>query len=345
MTEFDAIYYDGKTSARTPVRVHAMPDSLHIAAATLKLEVPLDQVRVDSPVPGTRGAIHLPGGAQLQTDDHAALQALLPSANRLEKWVHGLERRWPLALATLVVVVGLSVWGVKYGLPLAAEFAAGFVSPDLEAKLGQQTLSTLDATLCAPSKVYPQAQQSLQDAFGVLTAGLDDGYRYRLELRDCHRMGPNAVALPGGEIVLTDALVGLAQNDAQVSAVLAHEIGHVRHRHGLRSLLQAAGLAALFSALTGDAVSITSLAVALPTVLLQNGYSRQFEDEADSYAFERLKAVGLSPRDFAEILARLEDYRKWETGADKSDSGEPALDYLSSHPATAKRIERAMANQ
>jgi predicted Zn-dependent protease len=345
VTGFDAIYYDGKTSARTAVRVHALQDSLHIAGAALDFNVPLARTHVDSPLAGTRGTIHLPGGAQLQIDDQAALETLFPRANLLQTWVHGLERRWPYALAALVVVVGLTVWCFKYGLPLAAEFAARFVSPELEARLGGQALSSLDATLCAPTRVDAQRQQTLQAAFSVLTAGLDDGYRYRLELRACDKMGPNAVALPGGTIVLTDALVSLAQNDAQVSAVLAHEIGHVRHHHGLRQLLQAAGAAALISTLAGDAVSITSLAVTLPTVLLQAGYSRQFEDEADSYAFQRLKEIGLSPRDFAEILTRLEEYRGEKIGSGKSAGSEHPLDYLSTHPATAQRIQRAMTSQ
>src|SRR4029077_985450 len=115
-------------------------------------------------------------------------------------------------------------------------------------------------------------QGELRRNFTALTAGLGDGYAYRLEFRACKGMGPNAFALPGGAIVLTDDLVELAENDAQISAVLAHEIGHVRNRHGLRLALQATGLSALIAALAGDAVSITSLAATLPTALLQSGY-------------------------------------------------------------------------
>ena len=112
--------------------------------------------------------------------------------------MYGLERRWKHALTGLAVVVALSAWCVIYGLPLAAEFATGFVPPELEAKLGEQALSSIDGSLCAPSTLDAQRQQSLRASFGVLTAGLDDSYRYRLELRACGRMGPNAFALPGG---------------------------------------------------------------------------------------------------------------------------------------------------
>lgn len=349
MTEFDAIYFDGKTSARFAVRVSDLDRSLHIVGPHVNVEVPLADVSVAAPVANTGRVLNLPGGAQLQTDDHTALGALFPSANRLEGWVHGLERRWGYALAALVVTAGFAWWCIAYGLPVAATLAAAFVPANLEAKLGAETLATFDKGICGPSALDAGRQLDLRKGFGTLTAGLGDGYNYRLELRACGRVGPNAFALPGGAIVVTDDMVKLAQNDAQIYAVLAHEIGHVRHRHGLRMALQAAGLGALIATLAGDAVSITGMAVTLPTALLQSGYSRDFEDEADSYAFQRLKEVGLSPKYFAEILTLMEEHRYKDADSKKvykkTADGDGALDYLSTHPATAGRIKRALANQ
>lgn len=334
MIEFDAVYYDGRTSARKAVRVRGLSHSLHISGAELDREVPVAEVSVDAPLPGVARALRLPGGAQLQTPDHDAVEALFPRAHRLERWVHGLERRWPYALAGVAAVALFVWWLIVDGIPLAASLAAGFVPATIEAKLGEQTLGAIEKPLCGPSKVDAARQQALRDRFAVLTAGLDDGYAYRLELREC-RIGANAFALPGGIVLMTDALVKLATSDDQISAVLAHEIGHVRHRHGLRLGLQAVGVAALSAAVLGDAVSISSLAVTLPTALLQNGYSRDFETEADDYAFERLRQVSISPKAFAEMMALFEK----EHGQAGSDS----KDYFSTHPATAKRIERALA--
>jgi Zn-dependent protease with chaperone function len=346
--EFDAIFYDGKTSARNAVRVRGFPRSLCIVGAGFELEVPLAAVRVEPPIAGTRRLLRLPGGAQLQTDDDDALRALFPRSNPLETWVHGLEGRWAYALAAVAVAAGFTWWCVVYGLPLAAELASAHVPTSIEAKLGDQALKSIDQTLCGPTAIDAGRQRELSRNFAALTAGLGDGYTYRLEFRVCKGMGPNAFALPGGAIVLTDDLVKLAQNDAQISAVLAHEVGHVRHRHGLRLAIQAAGLAALIATLAGDAVSITGLAVALPTALLQSGYSREFEDEADAYAFRRLKEINLSPKYFAQILARIEESRNKDSDANRGSG--PArrrsdLGYLSTHPATAERIERALKNQ
>jgi Zn-dependent protease with chaperone function len=335
VTAFDAVYYDGKTSARQQVHVWGEGEALVIAGGELRLKVRLADVSVDAPLAGVARALTLPGGAQLQTHDQAAVEALFPRAHLLETWVHGLERRWPEALAALALIAVFAWWVVVDGLPRAAKLAAELVPPRIEAQLGEQTLATIDRSFCAPTKLPAARQAALRERFGALTAGLDDGYAYRLELRSC-KIGANAFALPGGAVIMTDALVKLAQNDDQLSAVLAHEIGHVRHRHGLRLGLQAAGIAALSAALFGDAVSITGLAVTLPTAILQNGYSRELETEADDYAFERLKEVGISPKAFAEMMERFEKIEN-----EKRPKGS-AMDYLSTHPATAARIQRAL---
>jgi predicted Zn-dependent protease len=335
VTAFDAVYYDGKTSARRAVRVWGLGETLHIEGDGLRVKVRLTDVAVDAPLSGVARAITLPDGAQLQTQDHAAIEALFPRTHLLEAWVHGLERRWPEALAALVVIALFAWWTVVDGLPRAAKLAAEAVPQRIEAQLGEQTLATIDKSFCAPTKLEHPRQAALRQRFAALTAGLDDGYAYRFELRNC-RIGANAFALPGGAIVMTDQLVKLAKTDDQLSAVLAHEIGHVRGRHGLRLGLQAAGVAALTAVLFGDAVSITGLAVTLPTAILQNGYSRALETDADDYAFERLKAIGLSPNAFAEMMELFE-------GQKGRQSEGQAMDYLSTHPATAERIARARA--
>ena len=344
MTEFDAVFYDGKTSARNAVRVRGYARSLYITGDGFKLEVPLAQVRVEPPIAGTRRILHLPGGAQLQTDDDDAVRASFPQANRLETWVHALEARWPYALAAVAVAVAFSGWCIVYGLPLAASLAAEHVPLGIEVALGEQTLASLDKSVCEKSEIDAAARERANRDLAKLSAGLDDGYSYRLAFRACKGMGANAFALPGGTIVITDDLVRLAENDAQITAVLAHEIGHVRHRHGVRLAVQAAGLAALIATLAGDAVSVTGLAVTLPTALLQSGYSRHFEEEADTYAFQRLKEIGSSPKYFAQILERMEAQRSKAAGG-KAERRGRGFGYLSTHPATAARIERALENQ
>ena len=171
-----------------------------------------------------------------------------------------------------------------------------------------------------------------------------------VEFRDGGWIGANAFALPGGIVVMTDQLVELMANDNQIAAVLAHEIGHVHHRHSLRYVLQDSIIALAAMAIYGDASAVAGVAVTLPTVLLHAHYSRDFEREADNYAFELLKDTGRSPRELGLALAALEAGKNMsdtknsdhKTDADSNNKQlTRKLSYLSSHPATQERIEAA----
>ena len=337
MTEFDATYYDGRSAARTAVRVRVFGDRLQVQGDSIELQVLMNAVAADSPIASAPRSLRLPGGAQLRTSD-PAVSALFARTDRLETLVHGLEQRWPYALGALVVIAAFAWWAIVHGLPLASEAIARHIPVRADAVIGEHALAAIDGRMCQPSGLSAPMQERLQRDFAKLIAGLDDGHRYRLHLRNCPGMGPNAFALPGGPIVLTDQLTEFGRDFSEMTGVLAHEVAHVRLRHGLRTLLQGAGLAALISTLAGDAAAITSIAVTLPTVLLQSGYSREFEDEADTFALARMKELGVSPRAFAELLERIDKERPG-----KNSRG--ARDYFSTHPLTAARIARALASE
>jgi Zn-dependent protease with chaperone function len=332
---FDASYYDGRSAQRRAVRVWVVGERLHVVGEGVELAVALAEVEVDSPIPGAPRNLRLPGGAQLRADE-AAVAELFAGRHRLESLVERLERRWLYALGALVLLIGCAWWFVALGLPLAAAALAAHIPLRAEAAIGDQALAAIEGRICSSSALSAGEQATLQRNFSRMTAGLNDGHQYRLLLRSCPAMGANAFALPGGAIILTDQLVRLGGSPDGISGVLAHEIGHVRQRHGLRTLLQGAGLIALITTVAGDAAAITSLAVTLPTVLLQSGYSREFEAEADAFAVQRMHQLGLSPRAFADMLALIDRNHVHAGKGEKQD-------YFSTHPITAARIERALA--
>src|SRR2546430_17108618 len=81
-------------------------------------------------------------------------------------------------------------------------------------------------------------------------------------------IGANAFALPSGIIVETDDLVRLSRSDGEVLGVLAHELGHVKHRHTMRRLLEGSATALFISGVPGVVASTPSLAAAAPAALL-----------------------------------------------------------------------------
>lgn len=142
-------------------------------------------------------------------------------------------------------------------------------------------------------------------------------------------------ALPDGTIIFTDEMVRLAQHDEELMAVLAHEVGHVVHRHGLRAIIQNSLLGFALLAITGDAAGSSELFLGLPVLLTQLAYSRTFELEADSYALDYLRAHDIPPIHFARLMRRIE-----QTTSPSSKGSDPTWSgYLSSHPLTTERIQ------
>ena len=205
-----------------------------------------------------------------------------------------------------------------------------------ESLIGRDTLAALDRFVFTPSKLPPERQEALRKLFAGMGAGMaaekSGTSAYRLELRKGGRVGPNALALPAGIVVVTDELVELSKDDREIEAVLAHEIGHLRQRHILRHVLQDSATALLVAATLGDLTSLTTLAAAAPTLLLQAKFSRDFEREADDFALDYLAKRGIPLETFAAILQRMEE---------KRPGGKDASDYLSTHPASRERIARA----
>ncbi len=166
------------------------------------------------------------------------------------------------------------------------------------------------------------------DSFNRLLKDLPEGFRYRLLFRDGGELGANALALPDGAVIVTDQLIEIAEEHEEVVSVLAHELGHVVRRHGVRTVLQSSVVSAVAIAFTGD---ISSLTIGIPTLLVESKYSKVFEKEADRFAVDMLKAQGIEEVHFANMLTRLSNIN----GGGESK----ILTYISSHPSTKERVQ------
>lgn len=278
-------------------------------------------------------AVGFADGARLLLPAEAAIDAWFPRRNRLEALVDRLERHAHAIAAALVVCVAAFGFGAFWGVPRAADRIAAAMPVQAERALGAHVLDSLDRLGgLSPSRLDAARRDELAQRFAALLR--DDGDRgdgYELAFRDAPDIGANAFALPGGTIVVTDQLVPALDDDREFDAIVAHEIGHERHRHALRQALRGSAVAVAAVLVAGDVSSAGAVVVAVPTFLLDSHYSRGFEAEADAFAFELLARHGESPRWFARAMRNLESAH--------DDDAMP--DYLRSHPPTADRIARA----
>jgi predicted Zn-dependent protease len=159
----------------------------------------------------------------------------------------------------------------------------------------------------------------------------------------------NAFALPGGFVYVSRGLLGLANSEAELAGVIAHEIGHVTARHSAQRYssavatnLGATGLAILGSVLFGNQAgqAIAQAGQSVGAVYLQS-YSRDQEFEADTLGVRYLARTGYDTRAMAGFLSSLEAYSVLE--AKVSGAPDPAERYniMSTHPRTVDRVVAA----
>ncbi|CAE7161913.1 yjgN [Symbiodinium microadriaticum] len=245
-----------------------------------------------------------------------------------------------IVVALLAFVMFIYVT-VTEGIPAASSLITRNLPTAVDNQLGEEVLDQLDGLVFSPTRIDSARQQELRALFATLLP--DASRNYQLEFRASELLGANAIALPNAQIILTDDLVALAQNTDMIAAILLHEIGHVVERHAMRGVISQAGLTMLLFGLTGDVASSAGvLIVLLPEFLLQSGYSRELEWEADTYALEEMLARGMDTNAFADMMARLvtDGLEEEAVAQDGEVEAESFLDYFSSHPPSIERINR-----
>ena len=330
---FAARYFDGRNSRAQSVQVESTAAALHLSEGpTFKaLNIPWSQVRIGDRCPGAARVIYLAGAGELHCEDHAAVDALAAQLGqgRLASRLFRMESHTGIALAALLLSLAAAWFGLRHGLPMLAQATAELVPPPMEAALGEQALTAMDRWVFRPSALPSARQKVLRQRLHTL-CGPNSCPDWQLLFRRGGEIGANALALPGGTLVFTDELVKLARHDDELMAVAAHELGHIRERHALRHGLASAGVVVLGQIMVGDLGGIGDLASGLPALLLQTGYSREMEREADAHALAWLRRSCVPPQRFAEILVRLEQGKGNESTAS-------AL--FSTHPQMQERIK------
>ncbi|GLQ08038.1 M48 family metalloprotease [Sneathiella chinensis] len=151
----------------------------------------------------------------------------------------------------------------------------------------------------------------------------------------------NAFALPGGYVYISRGLLALANNEAEIAGVLAHEIGHVIARHGAQRQSRATGLG-LLGALAGILTQNADVFRMGQTVggLYLAGYSRDQEFEADQLGVKYLGLAGYPREAMAGFLKRMQAHAEFQSRL-AGNGGQSQFDFFATHPQTDDRIARA----
>ncbi len=311
-----ARYFDGRTSARQDVTLELAPHALVIRDSG---GVAVDQwayprLRHQS-APDHIFRIGLrknPVPARLEVTDMDLahdIDVLAPdidrtgaSARRNKRHVIG----WACLAAVTLVLSAI------YAVPLVADRLAPVVPQGFERRVGIATNAQIRAMFDKgpPGRPFECGQAAVerpgQDAFDKLVRQLETASHLRtpLTVSVVRRSEANAFALPGGYIYVFQGLIDKANNVDELASVIAHEIGHVANRDGMRSVLQGAGLSFLFGMMLGDFVGGGAVVLAGRTIL-ESAYSRNVENAADRYGVGVMQELGADARALGRFLQRI----------------------------------------
>jgi hypothetical protein len=277
-----AVYFDGLSSRRRLVALRfkdrlELDEPWQIAVAWAYSDIR----RVDGPADMLRlTSRNGPALARLEIRDAAIAAELIARCPLLDEGAPGKRGIAPIigwSIAAAVSIVGV----VLFGVPLAADRLTPLVPQAFERRLGDvadgQVKVIFGNKTCnnaAGQAAFAKLVNTLREAAGlgasVQTAVLATPI-------------PNAFALPGGKVYLFDGLLAKADNPDEIAGVLAHELGHVRHRDATRNLIYNGGTSFLIGLLFGDITGSGAL-IFTSRSLVTASYSREAEQNADTFS-------------------------------------------------------------
>ena len=299
--------------------------------------------------------VTLENGSLFVTLDNDAIDSIFKNKQKLNGVIHYLETHFSSIAIALVITIFTAFSFFKWGVPWASQKIAHALPYETNKLIASGTMDFLDKYMFDESNLSAKRQLEITKHFNDKLAPLsvedDNKIAYHLHFRSWS-MGdqsiPNALALPSGDIIVTDKFVELSSNQDEIDAVLLHEMGHVVHRHGLEMLIEGTFVTVAVMMISGDGSGLGDMGIGLGSALVSSSYSRGHESQADLYAFKKMLLAKIDPVSFSNIMNRMTNYMNEEDsnqtkeieGTEKIKNRD-VLDYFSSHPSTKERVELA----
>ena len=357
-------FFDGKSSSKSEAILYVDSIGQYHLDNENDIRGEFPELKISSRIGNTARYISFPDGSQFETQDNDAVDELVQTFSKKTSsgLIHKLESTKSIIISTMIGVVLFAWVFIQYGIPHFSHQIAMMLPENIPQLLGQGVLESMDKHLLAPTELDESKQQELHTLFNNIKSKIGDLKFIHLELRKGGKLNANAFALPDGTIVFTDEIINLAENLQEIEAIMFHEIGHIEHRHALRSVIQQFSLALFVMVITGDVSTSSSIITALPVILVEAGFSQDMEWEADTFALTKMQQYDVNPIHFANMMSKLASYHedalkakgecnkkedkpdcKKQEKPDETKETEDEIsifDYLSTHPPTSKRIDR-----
>lgn len=288
---------------------------------------PLSAIRRERRLGSLPSTAEFPCGWRFQSHDHDAVDAILGTGG--SGGLHGWEAYRPrlVLVVALTFVAAFAVW--RWGLGALVAVAVALTPDVLPRAIDDGQIAAIDRIFAEPSGLDEDRKDRVRNVFDRLKAAAPEPRfgPYTLAFRSMPKIGPNALAMPGGTIVVTDQLVKAFPEPDTIAGVLGHEMAHVAETHGLKQVYRSLGTYLLVALIAGDVGPILEDMLLEGGLLLSLAYSRDHEREADRIGMTLAARAGYDPAALALFFARI--------SAGKPGAGSS---WLSTHPGAGERI-------
>ncbi len=245
---------------------------------------------------------------------------------------------WSVLAAAAALVIAIPLF-LLLRMDIVTGVVAKKIPAEWESSLGKSALTQFE--MGKRKLPVEEAEPLLQPlVFPLQEALASERYTFNFHIIDDATV--NAFALPGGQIVIHSALILKADSAEELLGVLAHEMIHVEQQHGVRNVLGTAGVYMTVGAVMGDVSGVLALISSAAPLLLNQSYSRRFETESDTMGFDLLLRAKIDPQGLQSFFEKLQFIEKEQLAGIDDDRAKDivndAMSYLSTHPATEKRI-------
>ena len=254
----------------------------------------------------------------------------------------GSSFNWKLYGSGILVLILFAFVLIKIIPSFLADRMIAKIPVEWEVTVGQSILNMLPVE----RKPDPAVMAVLQETVDFLEMSVPGNPPYELKVYILPIKQVNALALPGGPIVVFEGLLEKAESPEELAGVLAHEIQHVLLRHSTRGILRNMAKGFLVTLFLGDINAVMEGIVQLAGELETLGLSREMEEEADRKGMELILSANIDPHGMIRIFEKLmqEDSMHNEPPEIKADEKkEKFSSYLSTHPSGQSRLAQLEA--
>lgn len=296
--------------------------------------------------------ITLPNGDIFNSLENDAIDQIEQGNNTAPKFLHILESKLHWAILAIFFTIAFTFSFFKWGVPVIGHHVAHLLPHKTNEIIGSQAMKLLDTFYLTPSKLSQEKQDKITKEFTkklLPLANTSKDIQYKLHFREWEMDDleiPNALALPSGDIIITDKLVEISGHQNEINAVLLHEIGHIEERHTLEMITETTIVGTVIMLAFGDSNMLADMGVGVGSILVSSNYSRSHELEADKFAFIKMLKSDMNPELLGTILNRMGDAMEKPSSKEKpkyKNKEEKVMDYFSSHPNTKKRTALAQS--